>query len=161
MFNGARMFTRKLIAAAVLTAGSLGGVAHAGYVETTFTSGMTTQVAGATVFTFDESITKPYGYSGAGWVLPSSVPGYAAAPAGDTTAYLSVAFPLAVGTETFARPGNSYNYFGLYWGSIDDYNSLEFYNGDTLLKTVKGLDVIQSGAALGDQISSGANRYVN
>jgi hypothetical protein len=167
MFNGARMFTRKLIAAAVLTAGSLGGVAHAGYVETTFTSGMTTQVAGATVVhfnnssDFDPSTLKPYGYSGEGWILPTSVPGIAAAPAGDNTPYLSVAFPYAAGTETFARPGNSYNYFGLYWGSIDEYNSLKFYNGDTLLKTVTGLDVIQSGVTLGDQISSGANRYVN
>jgi hypothetical protein len=153
------MFTRKLIAAAVLTAGSI-GVAHAGYIDTTFTSGMTTQVAGSTVFTFDGS--KPYGYSGAGWVLPSSVAGYAAAPAGDTTPYLSVAFPLAVGTETFARPGNSYNYFGLYWGSIDTYNYLEFYNGGDQLKRVTGQDLIQYGAAHGSPITAGTtSQYVN
>jgi hypothetical protein len=161
------MFTRKMIAAAVLTAGSIGGVAHAGYVETTFTSGMTTQVAGATEVNFNNSsgfdplTLKPYGYSGAGWILGASVPGYAAAPAGDTTPYLSVAFPFASGTETYVRPGNSYNYFGLYWGSIDDYNSLEFYNGETLLKRVTGLDVIGNPDELGNQVSAGANKYVN
>jgi hypothetical protein len=90
------------------------------------------------------------------------VPGKAAAPAGDTTAFLSVAYPDRAGLETFeAAPGASYNYFGLYWGSIDDYNLLAFYNGDTLLKTITGLDVIQSGTALGNQVAPGSNRYVN
>ncbi len=49
--------------------------------------------------------------------------------------------------------GSSYNYFGLYWGSIDDYNWLKFYDGDTLLGTITGLDVIAAGTALGDQIA--------
>jgi hypothetical protein len=152
------MLKKNLLAAAVLAAGSI-GVAHAGYIETTFTSGMTSQVSGATVFDFDSG-AKPDAYSGAGGVLWNSDPGRAAAPAGDDTAFLSVAFPYASGTETFTN-GNSYNYFGLYWGSIDDYNSLKFYNGDSLLATFSGLDVIQSGTALGDQIAAGSNRYVN
>jgi hypothetical protein len=154
------MLKKKLIAAAVLTAGSI-GVAHAGYIETTFTGGLTTQVSGATVFDFDSG-AKPSGYSGDGWVLPGTAPGgTAAAPAGDTTPFLSVAYAKPVGYETFTRPGNSYNYFGLYWGSIDGYNSLSFYNDGSLLATITGLDVIQSGTALGDQIAAGANRYVN
>jgi hypothetical protein len=153
------MLSKKWIAAAVLVAGS-SGVAHAGYI-TSFTSGMTTQVEGATTYDFDSG-AKPAGYSGAGWILPSSVPGMAAAPAGDTTPYLSVAFPASSGTETFAAaPGSQYNYFGLYWGSIDAYNSLKFFDGNSLLATITGSDVIASGTALGDQISEGSNRYVN
>jgi hypothetical protein len=152
------MLSKKWIAAAALIAGS-SSVAHAGYI-TTFTSGMTTQVAGATTYNFNTSI--PDTYSGEGWILPTSVPGMAAAPAGDATPFLSVAFPRAAGIETFQAPaGSTYNYFGLYWGSIDDYNSLKFFNGDTLLASVTGGDVIAAGATLGDQISAGSNRYVN
>ena len=154
------MVRKKLVAAAVLAAGSI-GVAHAGYIDTSFSSGMTTQVTNATVYDFNTG-AKPVGYSGAGWILPSSVQGMAAAPAGDTTPFLSVAFPSSAGVETFsAAPGASYNYFGLYWGSIDDYNSLRFYDGASLLATITGSDVIQSGTALGDQVSAGSNRYVN
>jgi hypothetical protein len=154
------MLIRKWIAAAVLTAG-MSSAAHAGYIDTTFTSGLTSQVAGATTYDFNNT-AKPAAYSGAGWVLPGTVPGYAAAPAGDDTPFLSVAFPNSSGTETFvAAPGGQYDYFGLYWGSIDAYNWISFYNGDTLLAKVTGDDVIQAGTQLGDQVSPGSNRYVN
>src|SRR5690349_17060184 len=114
------MFKKKWIAAALLIAG-MSSVAHAGYIETTFSDGLTTPIKGATTFDFDTSI--PAGYTGAGWILPVSVPGMAAAPAGDDTPFLSVAFPNSSGTETFtAKPGDIYNYLGLYWGSIDNYN---------------------------------------
>jgi hypothetical protein len=154
------MLSRKWIAVAVLVAGT-SSVAHAGLIDTTFSSGMTTQVAGATTYDFDSGV-KPAGYSGAGGILSTSISGVAAAPAGDDTRYLSVAYPNAAGTETFiAAPGNSYNYFGLYWGSMDDYNWISFYNGDTLLAKVTGSDVIAAGTALGDQTAAGSNRYVN
>jgi hypothetical protein len=153
------MLSRKWIAAAVLAAGTA-SVADAA-IKTTFTDGMTSEVYGATTYDFNTG-AKPAGYTGDGWILPSTVPGMSAAPAGDSTAFLSVAFPHAAGTELFsASPGQSYNYFGLYWGSIDDYNWLTFYNGSTAIATVTGSDVIKAGAQLGDQTSSGANRYVN
>lgn len=147
----------KLMIAAVAMAG-FSSLANAGYIETTFTSGMNTTVAGATVVNFDSGL--PAFYTGAGSVLSGSIDGKAAAPAGDSTPYLSVAYPLQSGTET-AVPGGTYNYFGLYWGSIDDYNTLQFYSGSTLIGTVTGSDVIASGATLGDQVSPGSNRYVN
>jgi hypothetical protein len=151
---------KKWIAAIAVLAAGTSSIANAAYI-TTFTSGMTTQVDDATVFDFDTG-AKPASYSGDGWILPSSVNGMAAAPAGDNTPYLSVAFPNAVGVETFqAAAGTSYNYFGLYWGSIDAYNSLRFYSGGTLIANITGLDVIQSGTTLGDQVSAGSNRYVN
>ena len=158
------MFSKVSMAAAVLAAGSI-GVAHAVSIQTTFSEGMTTQVENAVVYDFNGYANgggKPAGYSGAGWVLPSSVPGMAAAPAGDDTPFLSVAFPASSGIETLTiAAGQSYNYFGLYWGSIDDYNWLKFYSGDEVVATITGLDVIAAGTALGDQIAPGANRYVN
>lgn len=158
------MLKKILLAAALTTVGSI-GVANAAYLHTTFSDGMTTQVVNALVYDFNgvnNGGGKPAAYSGDGWVLNESVPGMAAAPAGDNTPFLSVAFPHAAGTETLTiAPGSNYNYFGLYWGSIDDYNWLEFYSGDTLLARVTGADVIASGTALGDQVAPGANRYVN
>ena len=153
--------TKWIATAAVLVAGAASSVAQAGYITTTFTTGMTTQVQGATTYDFNTG-AKPAGYSGDGWILPASVSGMAAAPAGDTTPYLSVAFPHSSGVETFtAAAGQDYNYFGLYWGSIDDYNWLSFYNGNTLLGTISGDDVIKAGTQLGDQTAPGSNRYVN
>lgn len=150
--------TKALTGLVALTA--LAGTAQAAYIQT-ITDGITTQVAGATVYTFDNGL-KPTGYSGEGSVLSESISGQSAQPAGDPTPYLSVAYPRSSGTETFqAGAGTSYNYFGLYWGSIDDYNSLQFFSGNNLVASVTGLDVIASASLLGNQVSPGSNRYVN
>lgn len=49
-------------------------------------------------------------------------------------------------------------YLGLLWGSIDTYNSLDFYNGNTLLGTITGSSVL--GSPNGDQGVNGT-LYVN
>ena len=144
-----------MLAALAMT--GLTGLAHASYI-TTFTSGTTTTVAGATVVDFNSG--KPANYTGQGTVLTGSISGQTAAPAGDATPYLTVAYPAQTGAM-LATLGASYNYFGLYWGSIDDYNTLKFYNGGSLIATITGTDVIAAGATLGDQVSAGSNRYVN
>jgi len=51
-----------------------------------------------------------------------------------------------------------HNYFGLLWGSVDDYNTLSFYDGSTLLFSYTGLDVDQ--LAKGNQ-GAGGTFYVN
>jgi len=149
----------KTLSTVLLTGASM--AANAAYI-TTFTAGQTSTVAGATVVDFDGSLSLPGNYSGAGSILNHSVSGQSAAPAGDDTNYYSVAYPAVTGTGTFtADAGASYDYFGLYWGSIDNYNSLSFYSGSSLLATITGLDVIAAGTALGDQTAAGSNRYVN
>lgn len=121
-------------------------------------SGLTTSVAGATVIDFNDG-AMPVGYSGDGAVVSGSLSGRYAAPAGNTTKYLTVAYNQPSGSQTIEV--GSYNYFGLYWGSIDTYNSLSFYQGDDLIATITGSDVIAAGATFGDWFSTGANRYVN
>lgn len=121
-------------------------------------SGLTTSVAGAVVNDFNDG-NKPPGYSGDGGVVTGTVEGQYAAPLNDTTAYLTVAENNAVGMETILA--DAYNYFGLYWGSMDDYNTLSFYLGDALVDSVTGAQVIAEGVALGDQTAPGSNRYVN
>ena len=148
----------KAVTVALLAAAAV-STANAAYV-TTFTSGQTTEVAGATVVDFEGGM--PAGYTGAGSVVDYSVEGGTAAPANDGSYYYTVAYPLQSGTGTFqAAAGTSYNYFGLYWGSIDDYNTLDFYSGGKLIASITGSDVIAQGTALGDQTAPGSNRYVN
>jgi len=54
--------------------------------------------------------------------------------------------------------GAGYNYFGLLWGSVDDYNTLSLFNGAALVGSVTGVNVIAS--PNGDQGVNGT-LYVN
>jgi hypothetical protein len=136
---------------------SFGGTVMAG-------QGETTSVASATVYDFNSG-AKPASYASAGAgsdgaVLTGNLSGKYAAPAGDSSQYLSVAWPSAAGTQT-AAPGGGYNYFGLYWGSMDEYNTLAFYRNGNFIESVTGANVILAGTQLGDQMAAGSNRYVN
>lgn len=71
----------------------------------------------------------------------------------DATTYLST----GIGSVTLNLPGEE-KYVGLLWGSVDNYNSLSFYNGATLIGTVTGSDVTSN--ANGDQGVNGTY-YVN
>jgi hypothetical protein len=80
--------------------------------------------------------------------------GFGTQPDGaDTTNYLTT----GVGTVTLTF-GSLQNYLGLLWGSVDDFNTLDFYNGTTLVGSIDGLDV--DAAASGDQGANGTF-YVN
>jgi hypothetical protein len=104
------------------------------------TSGMFSSVAGATTNTFNSAplsgTFSPYvengiTYSGDFGFYQGSTDGYHRAPTNDNTTYISVprdnAGPSASFTLTGFAAGT--NYFGLYWGSLDDYNSITFSNG--------------------------------
>lgn len=71
----------------------------------------------------------------------------------DTTTYLTA----GIGTATLKFPGAE-RYVGLLWGSVDTFNTLNFYNGTTLVGTVTGSNVTSS--ANGDQGANGTY-YVN
>jgi hypothetical protein len=111
---------------------------------------MTTTKTGAiTLETFNTSFALPAGYSGCakrrpncGVLSPTSHQGKA--PTGDMTNYL------ATGNQTItinlsvieSELGfKSIDYFGLYWGSIDKFNSVSFYDGKTLIGKFTGANV--------------------
>jgi VCBS repeat-containing protein len=73
----------------------------------------------------------------------------------DTTNYLSIG---AGGTETitFAHEQNA---FGLYWGSVDSYNTISFYHGATLVASYTGADIAPL-FPTGNQGSFSSNGYV-
>ena len=77
----------------------------------------------------------PYlsGGNGTGFGVPDQADGP------DGTNYLTS----GLGTVTLAMPGTE-KYFGLLWGSVDAYNTLSFYQGNTLIGSLTGSDVLSS-----------------
>jgi hypothetical protein len=163
------MKTTSILAAATLAV--LSTAANATLVAVTFggqpdgNGSETTTVDGATVTTFDSYGAcgqKPAGYSGDGQVVSGSQSGRYAAPSlTNTSCYLSVpdASP-STRTETFTT-GEDFNYFGLFWGSMDQYNTLSFYDDGVLVASFTGSDVVAFGSANGEQPGDRTNRYVN
>jgi len=64
--------------------------------------------------------------------------------------------PGAKVSMTFA-PNNNYNYFGLLWGSVDSYNTIEFYSGANLVYFLKGSSLTPNSGFQG----AGGSAYVN
>jgi len=99
-----------------------------------------------------QGIMVSFSGTGAGAIALPDAPGYYAAPflsgsngtpfgdlhanGRDETQYLTT----GIGEVTL-QLAESHQYFGLLWGSVDDYNSLSFYSGTTLLFSITGHDV--------------------
>lgn len=102
-----------------------------------------------------------------------TVPGVAAAPAGDSGCYAygptaSGSLPDVVtvnyaGLLSTLGPNASLNYLGLYYGSIDSYNDLTFYNATGgVITTVTGASLIAMfNGTSGNQTADSSNIYVN
>jgi hypothetical protein len=82
-----------------------------------------------------------------------------AAPAFDESEYyLSVPDPAGgnTGTATLTFTTDM-NYLGLFWGSVDPYNTISFYNNNLLTDTITGSAIPGSG----NQTLASQNLYVN
>ena len=90
--------------------------------------------------------------------MNGTLSGAYATPYGDGTNYMAV---LPGGSEkiVYSQPRTR---FGLYWGSVDDYNVLQFFSGDGAnpLVTITGSDALLPLRANGDQASYASNGYV-
>lgn len=116
-------------------------------------NGLSSTRLGVTTIDFNNN-TAP-GFTG-GAIEQGTVSSNWAAPLDDTSRYYSVG-PSTSTPATLSLSGPQ-TYFGLYWGSIDSYNTISFYNGSTLVASFTG-DQIWSPAS-GDQTASATNRYV-
>lgn len=125
--------------------------------------------------------------TGGGFGVRKGTAGFAATPAGDTTCF---GFGPAEGSNTSsgtakidysnllaglsaANSGATFkiSYLGVYYGSIDTYNNIAFYNGNTLLTSGSGLlaDGVLTGSEVlgnqggtsGNRVDPGSNVYVN
>jgi hypothetical protein len=62
-----------------------------------------------------------------------------------------------VGSQATVSFSGGIDSIGLYWGSIDTYNAIAFYSGNTLLETVAGSALPP---ANGNQSAAGTNTYI-
>lgn len=83
-----------------------------------------------------------------------------AQPYGIDSKFLSVPNPVSNGSASFKLNGE-YNYFGLYWGSVDTYNGIEFFLDGESVGEIWGGHVSPPLLANGNQGSYTSNRYVN
>lgn len=171
------MHNRSIIAAALGLA-LAGGAAAAPIVTTTPATNPTPNglmspfagQAGVTTQTFNglPAGAQPPGFSpaagtvpGGGVVVNGSSTLYAP-PLGDTSNFYAVAYnpstnPVVPATDTFT-PGGANNYLGLYWGSIDTFNTITFFSGVTQIATFSGAAFLP---ASGSQTAATSNQYVN
>lgn len=96
---------------------SFGGTAVAG-------KGIFSSVAGATTVDFESG--EPTRYTG-GAVEIGNVSGQWAAPTNDATHYLAT----GIGSVTIDLASAGASYFGMYWGSLDSYNTITLFNGSS------------------------------
>lgn len=98
-------------------------------------------------------------------------------PAGDSTCYGFGPKPgggtpasAKIDYSTILAPGVKISYLGLYYGSIDTYNNIAFYNGNNLISgsglladgVLTGAEILASqGGVSGNQTAPGSNVYVN
>ena len=145
----------KLLAACGVTL--LASSAHAAVIYTFENPGvLTSQVAGTTTVDFNDHTCGAYpACSGQSAIVSGSVSGLYASPYGITDSYLTV----GNGAATLSLDG-TYDYFGLYWGSIDAYNHLSFYLDDVLVDIFSGADLPPL-VANGAQAAWSSNRYLN
>ncbi|MGI4756978.1 MAG: Npun_F0296 family exosortase-dependent surface protein [Janthinobacterium lividum] len=134
-----------IFAAAALLTGSLAAHATMTYNATPSTTtppnGLVSSYSGVTTLNFDGSTALPFGFTG-GTVVQTSSSGNYAAPNGDTSNFYIVGTaPNFMGSATFS-PGAAYNYFGLYWGSIDSANTLTFLSNGTQVGSISGSQLL-------------------
>jgi hypothetical protein len=117
--------------------------------------------------------------TGGGFGIRQGSTGGAAAPANDDTCFAYGPQTDSPGDEATVKidyspilaPGVSVDYLGIYYGSIDTYNSIRFYSGEGLLTTADGFledgvlegeEILEElGGSSGNQTAPDSNVYVN
>ncbi|MDB4824962.1 PEP-CTERM sorting domain-containing protein [Pseudomonadales bacterium] len=137
--------------------------ANAGIMFTVEDGGqLTSTQAGVTTVNFNDSTIGSYteGAENDYQIYDTSIAGKSAQPYGISDEFLSVPNPQRNGKATF-DVGGDYNYFGLYWGSVDTYNGIEFFLDGSSVGAFWGGDIEPPLKADGNQGSYTSNRYVN
>jgi hypothetical protein len=107
------------------------------------TAGSTTSISDAITIDFNSASGAPssgfaqYTPSGTSQLFTGTQDFVSIAPLGDVTPYLS----LRAGQSTAISFGGLVDYFGLYWGTVDSYNNIEFKRGITSLAVFSGANI--------------------
>ncbi|MBE9112161.1 PTPA-CTERM sorting domain-containing protein [Nodosilinea sp. LEGE 07298] len=160
-----------LLGAGTVAVVAMAGTSSAEAISLYTSDGAFTSTVGATTIDFSGAPLGPSSYtengvtySGSGGFVQGSVSGQFAAPPSQlpeynntNNTYLTLGGINEPGPVSITLPGLS-NYFGLYWGSVDAYNFIEFFKKGVSVGIFNGNQVING--ANGDQQVNGA-RYVN
>ena len=133
---------------------------------------LTTPYNWATVETFDSITPLPWSFTGSVALVTGSSSGLYAAPFNnsimsnpDATVYVTVPYPSNFsgpsGSVLIGNLGGLYTYYGIFWGSVDTYNTLSFYRAGVQVATFTGSDIITPNDANGNQSAPSTNLYVN
>ncbi|GIL40306.1 PEP-CTERM sorting domain-containing protein [Roseiterribacter gracilis] len=98
--------------------------------------GLTTTFAGTSTIDFNNGLAA--GFSG-GAIENGTIKGKWTTPFGDTTNYFAVGN--ATTTMATLNLGGAKDYFGLYWGTLDSFNKLEFWSHGALVASFTGSDI--------------------
>lgn len=135
--------------------------AHAVTITASAINQTTSSVAGVTTVTFDDGTCAGYAScTGDFTIVSGSASGLYATPYTDTTKYLSVPNPSVSSQTAVLSLGATADYFGLYWGSIDTYNIISFFLGNTQVASYNGSQ-LPNLVADGNQTDWASNRYIN
>lgn len=157
----------------ITVAALLGAAAHAAQATPVVIANpagsFTPALASATVLTFDNVALGPlpsYNFAGGKLTgdggIEDTTTGTYAEPFGDATNYLTVSLNKASGS-TLLDLTLPENYFGLFWGSIDSYNSILFLMNGVPVGQFSGTDIatLTGLTANGGQTLTASNRYIN
>lgn len=143
--------------------------------------GLTTSLPGIAIIGPGASFNSYNGVNvtttGGGFAIQNGTTVSGAAPAGDSTNFGfgpqpggSLPATVKIDYSPLLAGGALISYLGLYYGSIDDYNEIAFYNGNTLLLgtgiladgIITGQEILDNqGGTSGNQFAAGSNVYVN
>jgi len=79
----------------------------------------------------------------------------------DNTQYASVNSNGNSGSNITFSFNQSYNYFGILWGSVDTYNTLTFLDGNTVVGTIIGQTIISAANLSGGNQAGSGTVYAN
>jgi hypothetical protein len=136
LFYGVRVMKKLLLSVSVAAAllAAFGSAANAVTIVETVDDGTT--VAGNGIFSAQPGVTtidfnngSSPGFSG-GAVVSGSTGGIFATPFDDSTKYFTVGSPGHSSSSTSFSTGTGLTYFGFYWGSVDNYNTIAFLDKD-------------------------------
>ena len=158
-----------VIIVAFLVLLGLSGVATAysiNYVSNTNGNEFISPYTGVTTETFDPNGATIWTWTGNYSIHNSSQSGVAAAPYGVSAPDASyfVAVPANFSTDpqvTVTNLGGTYNYLGIWWGSVDAYNTISFYENDVYQVSFTGVQATSPSAANGNQTAPSSNLYIN
>ena len=117
--------------------------------------GVVSAVAGTSTVNFDgDTAPSNYTITPNAMLVQGSTPNITAAPAGDTSYYLSTGTS-SVDINLASSPSD---YFGLYWGSIDTYNTIALTQANGKVQTYTGAQIASLDGISADGTTSA---YVN